>query len=70
LNEENKMTKKRKRDKITIKIDNLLGNVKIAKPWHTKHLLSKTGGPMTSSKGKRGYDRKKERKAWKKEHNL
>jgi hypothetical protein len=25
---------------------------------------------MTSSKGKRGYDRKKERKAWKKEHNL
>jgi hypothetical protein len=64
------MAKRRKRDKITIKIDNLLGTFKGPRPWHTKHLLSKTGGPMTSSKGKRGYDRKKEKKSWRKEHNL
>jgi hypothetical protein len=65
------MTKKRKRDKITIKIDNILGAFKGPKPWHTKHLLSKTGGPIKASKGKGvAYDRKKQKKSWRKEHNL
>ena len=54
------MARKRRKIRIELKIDNLLGNVRLQTP--------RTGGSMSVKKGKGSYDRKK--KNWKKEYDL